>query len=555
VADGCQERARRADGDGEEERVRRDVQPLRQAEADRRGQHDRGCVVDQVRQEHREDQDDDQQRGGRELTGQAQQPVSNQLRAAGRLQRLAHRNHRAQQDDDGPVDARISLLQRNEAAHEQDNDRKDEGHLHRDEAHRREEQRRTEDDQGRDEPLRLADAQLALGQRKATQGCQHVFRRGSRALQEQHVARSQPDAVEPRAQAQALPRNRQQVHAVPPPEVEAERGLAHQQRVRGHHRFHEHDLIRFQVRLHDPLAAHQLEPRLGHQVFQVLGVHLQDQDVARREDRRGRRRQLPHAVAHQPQDVDAVLHQRVDVREGLAGQAGVLRQPHLGHVLLDLEQVVGRGLAAARGNQPPPDQYDEEQPGQRHPQPDRREVEHAERGRAGLCPERGSDDVRRGADQRGHAAKQRGERERHEKDRGRNRLPPRDLDGHRHDQRQRADVVHERGERRNDAGERGQLHRHAALEPQQPLAQQVHHAGILQAAADDQHRRHGDHGRVAEPAEDPLGRNQAGQRDDHQREQGNHVIAPAPRDEEQQSQQKNAEDDRLLNGHDHFLSD
>ncbi len=45
--------------------------------------------------------------------------------------------------------------------------------------------------------------------------------------------------------------------------------------------------------------------------------------------------------------------------------------------------ISNRSLAVAwprRGNQPPPDQHDTEQLDQRHPQPDRREVEHTERG-------------------------------------------------------------------------------------------------------------------------------------------------------------------------------
>ena len=70
------------------------------------------------------------------------------------------------------------------------------------------------------------------------------------------------------------------------------------------------------------------------------------------------------------------------------------------------------------------------------------------------------------------------------------------------------------------------------FQPAQPVAQGPRDPGQFQGPADDQHRRHRDHRRVAEAGKGLTGRDHPGKHHGQQRQKRHHIVAPPAVDEQ-----------------------
>jgi hypothetical protein len=275
---------------------------------------------------------------------------------------------------------------------------------------------------------------------------------------------------------------------------------------------------------------------------------LDDEHVAGAHPFGGRRHHAPLVVAHQPDDAHLVLAQILDLGQTPVLGLAVGLHPHLGDVVADVEGVVA-GAAAVGRKQPPANQHDVGHARQRHGAADGREIEHAE-GLADLAgPERGDDQVGRRADQRHHAAEQRGKRQRHQRDGRRIAVAIGVAQRHRQHQGERADIVHEARQHRDQPGLGPDLHRVAAAQRRQQPYDHVDDAGVLKGTAEDQHRRHGDHGGMGEAVEGLVEGHQSGEHHGKQRQHRHDVVAQAPPQEKPEGPEERGERDTLVEGH------
>jgi hypothetical protein len=104
------------------------------------------------------------------------------------------------------------------------------------------------------------EAQVALGQRQASESIHHFLERLHMALQKQHIAILKTDTVQPRAQEFSLARDRQQVHAITAAQVERAGRAADHDRVRHNHAFEQGDIIGIEICLLDFLIPDQFKP-------------------------------------------------------------------------------------------------------------------------------------------------------------------------------------------------------------------------------------------------------------------------------------------------------
>ena len=159
------------------------------------GRHDDGSggVVHDVRQRHGHDHDDRQQdQRAKGASGGTQRLSAISAVAPVFLQRITERDHRAQQDDDGPVDGLIELLRIDPARQQHPHDSGGEG-----DGHGHAQQRGGGDREGK-EPQRgpvfalvLAQHQGALRQGNRAEVVDRVGQGGGFALEQQDVTSAQ----------------------------------------------------------------------------------------------------------------------------------------------------------------------------------------------------------------------------------------------------------------------------------------------------------------------------------------------------------------------------
>ncbi len=440
VPDRRHEIAPRTDRGRHQERLR----PKSEIARERRGnwrhhQHRRG-VVEERRHRHRRRQDQRDRTPGRQGRRVRRQPGRDHFRRASRAQRIADGDQRAEHDQDWPFDMVVRLAHRQHAGRHDQPCRSEERNGHQHEAHRGRAHRHGQDADRQPAPLRHAEPHLALCQRQAAEIAQLARQLLQRPLQHQHFARAQLGIGKAAGKMLALPRDRDQVHAVARLQREPRRGLADQCRAEPDHRLDHADLV--VVILVGLLAvlALQLQPVARDHAFEGVRIAAEDQRVARAEMRVLVRR-APHPRAEDTGDrhlAVVAIEERVD---RLVDRGRDVGNRHLGDIALDVERLAHRRCRAAIARQQPVREPQVDQPHQRQPELDRRIVEHPERMPGHLLADATDDDVGRGADQRDQSAEQRCGRHRHEKDRGRRIVLLRHLECCGHQHRQRADVL------------------------------------------------------------------------------------------------------------------
>ena len=231
-------------------------------------------------------------------------------------------------------------------------------------------------------------------------------------------------------------------------------------------------------------------------------------------------------------DNHIVFSKLFNVAEQFADESGIFRYPYFRHVVLNVQRIAEGQRRFAGRNQPPADQGDKECPGHGYRQPDQGEVEHLEGIAHLLLAEVGNYDVGRRAYEGGHPAQQGGEGQGHEEAGGGMLAPVGHPNHHRQQQADRADVVHKGRQKRRHAGKGGDTDRKQFGDARVPAGDYVHHAGVVQGAAQDQHRRHGNHRRMPKAHVGLFRRDDAGDGQGQQGANGNYVVAPLADDEE-----------------------
>src|SRR5690606_4239034 len=116
-------------------------------------------------------------------------------------------------------------------------------------------------------------------------------------------------------------------------------------------------------------------------------------------------------------------------------------------------------------------------------------------------------------------------------------------------------VVHEAGEQRRQGGEGADAEGGPRLGGQHPLGQGIHRAGALQATAQYQHAGNGAHRRMAKALESLGSGDQPGEHAGQQRRAGDHVVAPAPPEEQPHGGGEDGKNGGLVSGHGRNLSE
>ena len=116
---------------------------------------------------------------------------------------------------------------------------------------------------------------------------------------------------------------------------------------------------------------------------------------------------MDYASVEKPDDCHLVFREFFQVTHQLPHEPGVLRHPHLRHVVLDVQGVAQSEGRSARRKQTPAYQGDIRHPRYGHAQANQRKVKHVERHATLFHSEVGCDDIRRGPNQRYHAAEKR----------------------------------------------------------------------------------------------------------------------------------------------------
>ena len=107
-------------------------------------------------------------------------------------------------------------------------------------------------------------------------------------------------------------------------------------------------------------------------------------------------------------------------------------------------------------------------------------------------------------------------------------------------------VVYEGGEERRQAGQRRHTSGEVWRNARQPTGYDVDNAGLIERPAQDQHGGDRDHCRMAETAKCLRGRHDAGDSQDEEGQQGDDVVAPPTRHEEDEGKEENSENDSLI---------
>jgi len=180
----------------------------------------------------------------------------------------------------------------------------------------------------------------------------------------------------------------------------------------------------------------------------------------------------------------------------------------------------------ARGQQPAPDQHQEQHAGGQRSASHRQKVEQRETVRSLLRQGGRHQQVGRCADLGGETAQKAAEGQGHEQPRRRHAGLTRQPHHHRQHQHCHADVVHESGQ--SARGEHDHGHQRglvAAGQAQHVSPDQVAHAGSEQPLADDEHGPERNHGLVAEAGHRLGGRDQPGDGERAHHQQGDDVHA------------------------------
>lgn len=252
----------------------------RERDADR-GDEDGGRrVVDYVRQQHRHDQEGDQRALGWQPGSGGDQQVGDRGGAPRRFQRFSHGQHRPEQNDHGPLDARVRDAQRQQSRRHHGQRGAGERHLNWQQTCHRQPDSARENAEGQDELAPSTDLEAALRQRKTAHRRQGLVDGVPCPLEQQHVPRLKGDFGHPATDSPSLARHAEHVDAVGRAELEAAGGSARESAVGLDDGLRYHDvLVAGQEPLLELTASRRLDIAASEQRLQLVGVGLDHEHV------------------------------------------------------------------------------------------------------------------------------------------------------------------------------------------------------------------------------------------------------------------------------------
>ena len=105
------------------------------------------------------------------------------------------------------------------------------------------------------------------------------------------------------------------------------------------------------------------------------------------------------------------------------------------------------------------------------------------------------------------------------------------------------------GAQGDKTGQGGHLYPESVADPGEQSRHRIHHAGVGQSAADDEHGRHGHHSGVAKAQKGLRSGYISGYDEYQQRRESDEIVTPTIPDKQDQRRADNAEDDYLSRGH------
>src|SRR5690606_17109978 len=127
------------------------------------------------------------------------------------------------------------------------------------------------------------------------------------------------------------------------------------------------------------------------------------------------------------------------------------------------------------------------------------------------------------------------------------------LQGDRHQQGQGTYIIHKTGQHGSKQRQKKYAEGGTADGWKYPAGEQIDRASLLQAITEHQHAGNGNNSWMAKPGESLFRRHQTREYTKQQGSAGNHVMAPAPPDKHDQTQDQNGDYRKLVPGHGWFF--
>ena len=357
-----------------------------------------------------------------ERSDNAERVARDEVRGAAFLHGDAERQDAGEEKDHLPINGLVSLLKIDAAGADQRDAAEQRGDEDRQDAECGEADGERDD---RHDERRLSPAErglIDLGEHDEAFVAAQPLDLDLRGLEQQGVAELQAHLAElvPQGLAPALDGERERIVAAA--EAQVGERVADEVRARGDERLDEGDILcaeRFvlelELRIDDELRG-------GPQLHEFVELAADEQHVA------GAQRLVQRApqLVLFPQDLEHRGRLRFPQhagRHGFPDERRVLRHAQLDDVIAELIRL-GELRAAPVGQHPSAAKKQVERAGDKHDQPERRELEHGKRAAPALLGDGADEQICGGADERADAAELRGVGERDEQPGGRDLAPP-----------------------------------------------------------------------------------------------------------------------------------